>query len=90
MTWRVEVTGRAAKDLASLPQPVLRRVDPGIQGLSNDPRPPGCRKLRGSNDAWRLRVGDYRILYVVDDGRKVVTVARILHRSTAYRRAPLR
>lgn len=85
MPWRVMVAPRAAKDLVSLPRPVLRRVDPCIQGLGVDPRPRGCRKLRGGEDVWRLRLGDYRILYVVDHARKVVTVARVLHRSVAYR-----
>ena len=83
----MEVTERAAKDLASLPRPVLRRIDARILGLGDAPRPQGCRKLRGGEDAWRVRVGDYRILYVVHDARKVVTVARILHRSVAYRRS---
>lgn len=84
----MEVTERVAKDLASLPRPVLRRIDARILDLGDDPRPQGCRKLRGGEDTWRLRVGDYRILYVVDDARKVVVVARILHRSVAYRRSP--
>lgn len=88
MAWRVEVSGRAARDLASLPRPVLRRVDSRILDLGGDPRPPGCRKLRGGEGAWRLRVGDYRILYVVDDPNKLVTVARVLHRSVAYRGGP--
>jgi mRNA interferase RelE/StbE len=79
------MTPRAAADLASLRRPVLRRVDARLLELPGEPRPHGCQKLRGGDGMWRLRVGDYRILYVVDERRRVITVARILHRSVAYR-----
>jgi len=54
--------------------------------LEQNPRPHGCTKLEGSEDEYRVRVGDYRILYVIDDKAKLVTVARVRHRREAYRR----
>jgi mRNA interferase RelE/StbE len=54
--------------------------------LADEPRPAGCRKLAGLDDAWRIRVGDYRIVYVVDDLARTVTVTRIGHRRDIYNR----
>ena len=61
------------------------RVKAAIDGLAEDPRPSGATKLAGRND-YRVRVGDHRIVYAVDDAQKVVLVARIAHRREAYRR----
>jgi mRNA interferase RelE/StbE len=61
------------------------RVVETIQSLANDPRPPGCRKLSGSKNDWRIRVGDYRILYEIADAVRVVRVNRVRHRREAYR-----
>jgi mRNA interferase RelE/StbE len=52
--------------------------------LATDPRPPGCRKLVGSQDRWRVRVGDYRIIYTIDDAGQLVQIAAVSHRSKAY------
>jgi mRNA interferase RelE/StbE len=49
------------------------------------PRPPLCRKLEGTTNQWRIRVGGYRVLYVIDDAARVVTVTRVAHRGDAYR-----
>ncbi len=54
--------------------------------LEQTPRPHGCTKLEGSEDEYRVRAGDYRILYVIDDKAKLVTVARVRHRRDAYRK----
>jgi mRNA interferase RelE/StbE len=51
--------------------------------LEHDPRPPGCKKLRG-RDAWRIRIGDYRAIYEIDDGRLIVTVITVGHRREVY------
>jgi mRNA interferase RelE/StbE len=56
-----------------------------IEGLSTEPRPPGCRKLVGANNLWRIRVGDYRVIYSIDDPRRRVDVNAVRHRSDAYR-----
>lgn len=62
-----------------------RRVADAIDALMMNARPPGCVKLAGDEDVWRVRVGDYRILYEVDEGRLTVLVIRIAHRREAYR-----
>ena len=84
MTYRVEVTRSAVK--------ALRRVNPadaaGLRGaiamLAEDPRPPASRPLRG-RDGWRLRVGEYRVLYTIRDDVLLVVVVTVAHRSAAYR-----
>ncbi|HUI40853.1 MAG TPA: type II toxin-antitoxin system RelE/ParE family toxin [Terriglobia bacterium] len=75
----------ATRDLKALPAGVRKRVEPAVDGLSHNPRPPGCKKLLGFDNEWRLRVGSYRILYLIDDSAQVVTIARIAHRREAYR-----
>ena len=62
-----------------------RRVSDAIDRLGENPRPPGCVKLSGESGAWRVRVGEYRILYEIHDGRLHVLVIRIAKRSEAYR-----
>jgi mRNA interferase RelE/StbE len=62
-----------------------RRVARAIDTLAINPRPSGAKLLRGPDRRWRLRVGDYRVLYRVDDDRVVVLVVRVRHRSVAYR-----
>ena len=61
------------------------RVRDAILSLRDDPKPQGSLKLQGVADAYRLRVGDYRIVYEVDDASQVVTIRRVKHRSEAYR-----
>jgi mRNA interferase RelE/StbE len=56
-----------------------------MRDLAENPRPPGCRKLVGGEGDWRLRVGDYRVLYEINDTRKVVRVLHVKHRREAYR-----
>ncbi len=75
----------AQRDLKGLPAAEFARVVARIRGLVGNPRPPGSRKLRGSQSDWRLRIGDYRVIYEIDDGAKVVRVMRVRHRSEAYR-----
>ena len=60
------------------------RLDESIESLATDPRPPGCRKLAGISDRYRLRVGDYRIIYCIDDGKVTVLVLAIGHRREVY------
>jgi mRNA interferase RelE/StbE len=61
------------------------RIFARIKGLGDELRPSGCRKLRGERNLWRLRVGDYRVIYTVDDRRHVVDVSAVRHRRDAYR-----
>jgi len=57
----------ARKELENLSDNIIARLAPKIDGLAADPRPSGCRKLHGYKDLWRIRVGDYRVVYIVDD-----------------------
>jgi mRNA interferase RelE/StbE len=85
MAYRVVLRRSATRELAGLPQPVRGRVTRALAALAAQPRPPGAKLLSGPDRIWRIRVGDYRILYRVDDDRVVVVVVRIRHRSIAYR-----
>ncbi|MEW6546693.1 MAG: type II toxin-antitoxin system RelE/ParE family toxin [Bacillota bacterium] len=75
----------ARKDLEALPARVFRQVIACVRGLAHNPRPPGARKIVGSDNAWRVRVGDYRVVYEVDDAAFRVIVYRVRHRKEAYR-----
>jgi mRNA interferase RelE/StbE len=83
--YKVEVARRAVRALAALPRREQQRVRAAIDLLADDPRPPACRKLSGEASAYRVRVGDYRIVYEVLDDRLVVHVVRVGHRRDVYR-----
>ena len=85
MTYAVELTRPAEKDILGLDDDAYSRVARAITGLQDNPRPTGARKLRSQRYAWRLRVGDYRVLYEVDEQRHTVTVYRVRHRREVYR-----
>ena len=74
----------AVKELEALQAKHRRRIVSKIQNLAGDPRPPGCEKLSGQ-DRYRLRQGDFRILYEVDESHPSVTVVKIGHRREVYR-----
>jgi mRNA interferase RelE/StbE len=61
------------------------RVRDALLALREEPRPKGCRKLRGGTDTYRIRVGDYRAVYDVDDGEQQITILRVRHRRDVYR-----
>jgi mRNA interferase RelE/StbE len=75
----------AERDLRRLPRALLERVNERILSLRDDPRPHGVLKLAGALEGWRIRVGDYRILYQIDDEAQTVTIVRVRHRREAYR-----
>lgn len=83
--YTVEFTRRAEKDFRALPPEIRRRLAPKIDALAIDPRPHGVKILAGSEDIFRLRVGDYRILYRLLDDRLVVVLVKIGHRREIYR-----
>ena len=83
--YEVYLERRAEKDLRRLPKEEFRKVISVIKSLAENPRPPGCRKITGSERDWRVRVGKYRILYEIDDDAKAVRVMRVRHRREAYR-----
>jgi mRNA interferase RelE/StbE len=75
----------AARFLLRLRDAKLKsRLDEAIESLADDPRPPGCRKLAGTSDRYRVPVGDYRIVYRIDDGKVTVLVLLIGHRREVY------
>ncbi len=74
----------AERDLRRLPTTEFRRVVQAIKALAHNPRPPGRRKLSGTQNDWRIRVGDYRVLYEIDDAAGAVRVMRVRHRQRAY------
>ena len=74
----------AEKDLRRLSEDIHDRVIKAIQPLSKDPRPAGARKLVGGKSDWRIRVGDYRILYEIADAIRIVRIYRIRHRRDVY------
>jgi mRNA interferase RelE/StbE len=85
VAYRLEVTAAARRDLQTLPPAMLPRMDARLSALTEDPRPHGVERLRGSRGLLRVRVGDYRIIYEIDDADQVVTVARVRHRRDVYR-----
>jgi mRNA interferase RelE/StbE len=64
---------------------IRKRIDKAMLALAEVPRPTGARKLQGSVQDWRIRIGDYRVLYEIDDDARLVTIWRIAHRSDVYR-----
>lgn len=76
---------RAQRDLDALPVDVAGRITRAIAALGSQPRPHGCRKLVGSESDWRIRVGDYRVIYEIDDRAREVRVMYVRHRRDAYR-----
>ncbi|HLH72825.1 MAG TPA: type II toxin-antitoxin system RelE/ParE family toxin [Chloroflexota bacterium] len=85
MNYDLRITRSADRSLAKLPRTVQERIDLAIDQLATDPRPEGSQRLTGTEPIYRIRVGDYRVLYTVDDTDKIVTVVRIGHRREVYR-----
>jgi mRNA interferase RelE/StbE len=85
MSYRVELKLSAIKALAAIPNPHRRRIAKAIDGLARQPRPAGCTKLIGAETAYRIRVGDYRIVYQILDRVLIVFIIRIAHRKDVYR-----
>lgn len=85
MVYRVMITKVARKQIARLPKRTAARVLDAVAGLAHDPRPTGVEKLVGQ-DRYRIRIGDYRVLYLVTDAELVVTVVQAGHRRQIYRK----
>jgi mRNA interferase RelE/StbE len=83
MSYEVLILRRAQKELADLPKANYVRVRDAVAALADDPRPMGCKKLVG-RDGWRIRSGDYRVIYEVDDAEEKITVLHIGHRRDIY------
>ena len=83
--YSIEIETSAAKALTRISQPYRRKIANAIGELASDPRPHGCTKLSGRTDAYRIRIGDYRVIYTINDGIRVVRVEKIAHRREVYR-----
>jgi mRNA interferase RelE/StbE len=84
LSYRVSLTASAEKELHALPAKMIARIVPRLEALAAVPRPPGCKKLKGGDSEWRIRVGDYRAVYEIDDTAQTVDVTRIAHRREVY------
>jgi mRNA interferase RelE/StbE len=82
--YSLEIKQSAQKELDALDDTMFARIDRKILTLANNPRPAGCKKLRGYKNQWRVRVGDWRVVYIIDDAPKVVSITRIAHRREVY------
>ena len=82
--YAISFTRSARKDLDKLDQQTIRRIAPVVDALATTPRPAGCIKVRNEEGVWRVRVGDWRIGYIIDDAAREVTVIRVGHRSEFY------
>lgn len=86
MSYRIQIVKRAFKELTALPQKANVQLVKAIDDLKEDPRPDGCKKLKGeAEDIWRIRVGDYRILYTIEDAIKIVEIRKVGHRRDVYK-----
>lgn len=86
MTYQVEVAPAALRQLRKLDRPALRRIQAVIELLAADPRPRGAVKLAGGGGEWRVRTGDYRMVYEIHDGVLLVLVIAVGHRREIYRK----
>lgn len=85
MAYTVDFAPSAAREFRRLAREIQLRLRPHIDALANDPRPEGAKKLKGSEDLWRIRVGAYRIVYEIRDRTLIVLVVRVAHRREVYR-----
>lgn len=79
------MTATAVKERKRIDSVVRKRIDQALQSLQSEPRPQGAKKLSGTRQDWRMRVGNYRILYEIADDQQLITVWRIAHRRHVYR-----
>jgi mRNA interferase RelE/StbE len=85
MSYKIAIAKKAFKELAALPAKINVQIVKAVDDLKEEPRPPGCKKLKGeSENIWRIRVGDYRILYFIEDIIRIIEIRRIGHRKDIY------
>jgi mRNA interferase RelE/StbE len=83
--YTIELTRSAEKELDALPKKILTKIAEQLDELEENPRPIGYIQLKGSDKLFRVRVGDYRIIYAIDDDAKIVDIRAIANRKDAYR-----
>ncbi|HEY5229597.1 MAG TPA: type II toxin-antitoxin system RelE/ParE family toxin [Galbitalea sp.] len=86
MTYVVQLSPVAARELGKFDPPVRRRLQAAIELLADNPRPPAATQLVGGSGEWRVRTGDYRVLYEIHDDVLLILVLRVGHRGEVYRR----
>ncbi|BAY65270.1 plasmid stabilization system [Calothrix brevissima NIES-22] len=85
MTYQIEISARAAKQLKKLSSEIRERINYKILELAENPRPSGVVKLENTDNKYRIRVGNYRVLYEIEDDVLIVKVVRVGHRRDIYR-----
>ncbi len=84
-SYKIEWKNSAFKELQKLPRPMISKVTAAVDDLSNNPHPVGVKKLVGSEHSYRIRIGDYRVVYEVFENRLIIEIVRVRHRKDVYR-----
>jgi len=84
--YTIIILPKVQKVLRKFQDPLLKRLLTAIRNLKNDPRPQGAIKLTGEENAWRIRVGDYRILYTIEEEIRIITIEKVAHRKDVYKK----
>jgi mRNA interferase RelE/StbE len=85
-TYALEIIRRAERALEDIPERLENHLREAVLRLAENPRPAGCQKIQGRRNMYRIRVGDYRVIYAIEDERRLVLVLEIGHRREIYRR----
>lgn len=84
-SYKIEWKNSAYKELQKLPRPLIPKIIAAVSDLSSDPYPQGVKKLIGSEHSYRIRVGDYRIVYEIIENKLIIEIVRVRHRKDVYR-----
>lgn len=84
-SYQIEWRKSTKRDLKSIPAPQVERIINAVSALAENPRPSGCTKLSGSDFAYRIRIGDYRVIYEIFDNRLFIEIVKAAHRKDIYR-----
>jgi len=84
-SYRIEWKSSASKELRKLPKQIIEKIIAAVDGLAKDPRPSDVRKLTATENVYRIRVGDYRVIYNIFDKRLVIEIIRVRNRKEAYK-----
>jgi mRNA interferase RelE/StbE len=85
VSYRIEFLSSAQREFLGLSKSDRRRMGARIDALAENPRPSGCVKMSGQRNLWRIRAGDYRVLYTIDDVPMIVAITKVAHRRDVYR-----
>lgn len=84
-SYRIEWKNSARKELRKLPPKTIQKIVEAIESLAEKPHPPNCRKLVGSEYTWRIRIGNYRVVYNIFSSTLIIEIVRVAHRKDVYR-----